>query len=157
MTEKTEKGRLIARLITLGALFQRPMTLGVRGLVIDAQQRILLVRHSYTPGLYLPGGGVEKGETLHEALARELEEEGNISLSGAPSLHGVYLNRRASSRDHVALFVVRDFRQTGPRLPDREIIEAGFFSADALPDDATAATRARIAEVLRGGPPSPYW
>ncbi len=157
MTDRTRKDRLVTRLITFGALFQRPMTLGVRGLVIDPENRVLLVRHSYVPGLYLPGGGVERGETLFEALARELAEEGNIALAGAPSLHGVYLNRRASQRDHVALFVVREFRQTAPRLPDREIVEAGFFRADALPQDATAATRARVAEVLLGGSSSPYW
>jgi ADP-ribose pyrophosphatase YjhB (NUDIX family) len=152
-----KRRRLVSRLITFGALFQRPMTLGVRGLVIDAENRVLLVRHTYVPGFYLPGGGVERGETLVEALARELEEEGNVVLEGAPTLHGVYLNRRASARDHVALYVVRAFRQSGPRPPDREIAEAGFFALDALPQDTTQATRARIAEVFGGEAASPYW
>jgi hypothetical protein len=57
----------------------------------------------------------------------------------------------------VALFVVRAFRQTGPHVPDREIAEAKFFSPDALPDDATRATRDRLAEVLHGAQASPYW
>ena len=152
-----KRRRLVSRLITFGALFQRPMTLGVRGLVIDEASRVLLVRHTYVSGLYLPGGGVERGETLEQALARELEEEGNVVLEGAPTLHGVYLNRRASARDHVALYVVRDFRHLGPRPPDREIIEAGFYPLGALPDDATPATRARLAEVLGGEAASPYW
>jgi hypothetical protein len=51
------RGRLVSRLITLAATFQRPMTLGVRGLVIDSEDRVLLVRHTYVPGFYLPGGG----------------------------------------------------------------------------------------------------
>jgi 8-oxo-dGTP pyrophosphatase MutT (NUDIX family) len=141
----------------LGALFQRPMTLGVRGLVIDAEERVLLVRHTYVAGYYLPGGGVEGGETLEEALVRELAEEGNITIHGAPTLHGVYLNQRVSRRDHVALYIVRDFSQHAPHVPDREIAEAKFFSLDELPADTTSATRARLDEALKGAPISPYW
>lgn len=151
------RGRIVSRLITFGALFNRAMTLGVRGLVLDSEDRVLLVRHTYVPGFYLPGGGVERGETMMQALARELQEEGGVHLLSAPALQGVYLNRRASPRDHVALYVVRHFRYDGPREPDHEIAEAGFFPLDDLPHDATPATRARIAEVLDGEPVSPYW
>ena len=62
-------------------------------------------------GWHLPGGGVETGETLLTALARELMEEGNIRLTAEPKLHGVFFNARVSRRDHVALYVVRDFVQ----------------------------------------------
>ena len=155
--QPTFRARLVSRIITFGALFQRPMTLGVRGLVIDADDRVLLVRHTYIPGFYLPGGGVESGETMLQALTRELEEEGGVQILGAPALHGVYLNRRVSPRDHVALYVVRDFHFDGPPAPNHEIAEAGFFPLGALPTDATPATRARIAEVVAGEPVSPYW
>ena len=159
MTEQDPRPRapLTTRLITLAGLFQRPMTLGVRALVVDPAGRVLLVRHTYVPGFFLPGGGVERGETLIEAMTRELAEEGNIVVEEAPTLHGVYLNRAASSRDHVALYVVRSFRQSAPHVPDREIAEAKFFSPDALPNNATRATRERLAEVLQGATASPYW
>ncbi|HEY8126253.1 MAG TPA: NUDIX domain-containing protein [Methylocystis sp.] len=133
------------------------MTLGVRGLVIDQRNRVLLVRHTYVEGFYLPGGGVESGETLMEALERELSEEANVLLDTPPELFGVYLNRRFSIRDHVALFVVRAFRLLEPRVPDREIAEAAFFDLDALPFDTTPATRARLSEALENAPVSPYW
>jgi 8-oxo-dGTP pyrophosphatase MutT (NUDIX family) len=137
--------------------FARGLTLGVRGLVIDPAGRIFLVKHSYVSGWHLPGGGVETGETALGALARELQEEGNIELTDTPVLHGIYFNRRLSRRDHVAFYVVRAFRQDRPPQPDREIIAHGFFAADALPADATAATRARIAEVLHGAPIPEQW
>jgi ADP-ribose pyrophosphatase YjhB (NUDIX family) len=137
--------------------FARGMTLGVRGLVLDGQGRVFLVKHSYVSGWHMPGGGVETGETLLDALGRELLEEGAIELTAPPALHGVFFNRRASRRDHVALFVVRQFRQVRAPVPDHEIIAHGFFAADAPPDDTTPATRARIREVLEGLPPSERW
>src|SRR6266545_1051669 len=82
--------------------FARAMTLGVRALVIDGKGRIFLVKHSYVSGWHLPGGGVEAGETLVEAVARELQEEGNIDVTESPQLHGMFFNDRDSRRDHVA-------------------------------------------------------
>ena len=137
--------------------FSRGMTLGVRGLVIDGAGRVLLVQHSYVRGWHLPGGGVETGETLLQALARELAEEGNIRITGAPRLHVMFFNGRVSRRDHVAVYVVEEFEQLGPHVPTREIRQASFFALDALPNDTTAGTRARIAEVLGGAPVSEYW
>jgi ADP-ribose pyrophosphatase YjhB (NUDIX family) len=137
--------------------FARAMTLGVRALVIDDDGRIFLVKHSYVSGWHLPGGGVEAGETLTQAVARELREEGNIEVTAPPQLHGIFFNNRASRRDHVALFVVRAFRQSAAPVPDREIIAHGFFALDALPNDTTASTRARIIEVLGGAPASERW
>ena len=119
--------------------------------------RIFLVKHSYVDGWHLPGGGVEAGETMLQSLARELMEEGNIEITGTPVLHGAYFNARTSRRDHVALFVVRDFRQESPHSPNREIVATGFFTIDALPAETTPATRARIAEVLHGAPVPQWW
>ncbi len=137
--------------------FARAMTLGVRALVIDEEGRVFLVKHSYVSGWHLPGGGVEAGETINEALARELQEEGNIEMTTPPQLHGLFFNDRDSRRDHVALFVVRAFRQLAAPVPGREIVGHGFFALDALPNDTTAATRARIIEVLGGAPVTERW
>jgi ADP-ribose pyrophosphatase YjhB (NUDIX family) len=137
--------------------FSRAATLGARAMVIDGNGRIFLVKHSYVEGWHLPGGGVETGETLLEALTRELAEEGNIRIGPAPQLYGVYFNKRASRRDHVALFIVRDFRQDGNPRPNHEIVAHGFFPIDALPEDATRATRARVAEVFGGAAVSELW
>ncbi len=137
--------------------FARGMTLGVRGVVLDSERRVLLVKHSYVAGWHLPGGGVEVGETLLQALTRELMEEGRVELAGAPALHGVFLNSHVSRRDHVAVYVVRAYRQDRAPEPNREIVATGFFDAAALPADTTAGTRRRIAEVLDGAAPSATW
>ncbi len=137
--------------------FSRGVTLGVRAVVIDGSGRVFLVTHSYVAGWHLPGGGVETGETAAAALARELREEGNIEIDETPTLFGVYFNRRISRRDHVALYVVRAFRQDAPPQPNHEIIAHGFFAPDSLPAETTRATRERIAEVLNGRPPAALW
>jgi len=137
--------------------FSRAATLGSRAMVIDGAGRIFLVKHTYVDGWHLPGGGVETGETLLEALTRELAEEGNIQLGAAPQLYSVYFNRRTSRRDHVALFIVRDFRQDGNPKPNHEIAEHAYFPIDALPEDASRATRARVAEVFGGAAISELW
>jgi 8-oxo-dGTP pyrophosphatase MutT (NUDIX family) len=140
---------LIRRTMHLYWRFSRGLTLGVRGMAIDRDGRIFLIKHSYVPGWHLPGGGVEPGETALEALVREMMEEGNIEIS-APEFFALYFNPKDSDRDHVALYVIRDFVQTSPPQPNAEIIAHGFFARDALPADTTPATRARIAEVLDG-------
>jgi len=146
------------RLFHLYFLLRRPMTLGVRALVHDAAANsVLLIRHTYVPGWQLPGGGVELGETMEEALARELEEEADIVIETPPLLRSVHFNRNASRRDHVALYVITGFRQTVPKRPDREIAEAGFFALDDLPPETTPATRRRLAETFDDTTPSPYW
>lgn len=138
-------------------LLQRGMTLGVRAIVVGLDGRVLLVRHGYVAGWYLPGGGVEVGETMMEALERELAEEANVQLSEAPEFVGIYLNKRYSRRDHVGLYLCRQWLQSAPPKPNMEIAECGFFALDDLPETTTKGTRDRLAEVLQGGEKSTFW
>ena len=133
------------------------MTLGVRAVVLDGQNRVFLIRHTYVPGWHLPGGGVETGETALEALTRELREEACISFDEPPLLTGVFFNRHISRRDHVLVYVIRHFTVLEVKQPDREIAEAGFFPLDRLPEGTTSATRSRLAEILEGQAPSVHW
>ena len=137
--------------------FSRGTTLGARAMVIDGAGRIFLIKHSYVDGWHLPGGGVETDESVLEALTRELMEEGNIRLGSTPQLFGLYFNKRMSRRDHVVMFVVRDFQQDSDPKPNHEIVAHGFFALDALPDDVSRATRARVAEVFSGAAVSEFW
>jgi ADP-ribose pyrophosphatase YjhB (NUDIX family) len=148
---------LMRRLMHFYWRFARGATLGARAMVIDGDGRIFLVKHTYVSGWHLPGGGVETGESFRAALARELAEEGNIMMTAPPMLHGVFFNRSASRRDHVALFVVREFHQDAMPKPNHEIVAHGFFAPDALPEGTTRATRARIVEVLSGATASELW
>jgi len=148
---------LLRRVLHLYWWFARGMTLGVRAVVLDGDNRVFLVKHSYVSGWHLPGGGVEVGESFQDALRRELAEEGRIELSGEPVLHGLFFNSQVSRRDHVAVYLIRHFRQDRLPEPNREIIACGFFETSALPAETTEGTRLRISEVLEGRAPIVTW
>ena len=150
------RARLVTRVIHFWFVLTRSMTLGVRAACFDAQGRVFLVRHSYVPGWHMPGGGVERGETMNAALIKELSEEGNLELAGPAELFAVYFNLRTSRRDHV-VFYRCTVRQIRPKQADREILEAEFFALDALPEGVTAATRRRLAELSGEKPVSDFW
>jgi ADP-ribose pyrophosphatase YjhB (NUDIX family) len=149
--------RLVQRVLHAWFLTSRGLTLGVRGAVIDRDGRVLLIRHTYVAGWHMPGGGVEIGEDALSALARELAEEAEVALAAAPRLHGIFFNGHVSRRDHVLVYVVRDFTLTRPKRPDREIAEAAFFPLGALPEGVTRGTRERLDEIASGRAPGPAW
>lgn len=149
---------LTKRLIHLAALLRNAQTLGVRVVVFDGDGRVLLVRHSYLPGWYLPGGGVDVGEPAPEAACRELMEETGLEAASRPELLGFFHNRRASRRDHVAFYRISRWEIADPaRVPNREIVEMGFFAPNALPEDVTPSTRQRLLELAGETEVSPIW
>lgn len=128
--------------------WRRALTLGVRGIVLDRDGRILLVRQTYAHGWTLPGGGVEFGEPLERGLARELDEEAGIAIDDAPELLGIYDNSAAFPGDHVAMYIVRHWHRIRVPEPNFEIAETGFFHPDALPEAMNPGARRRIEEML---------
>lgn len=139
--------RLGCQLNELRLRATRPLRLGVSGLLYR-EERVLLVEHSYRDGWCLPGGGVEPGESLEQALHRELREELTAEI-GALSLHGVYTRIAHGISDHIVVFTSDDFS-----LPGRtsyEIDRYGMFARDALPAGTQPGVARRVAEHFDGG------
>jgi ADP-ribose pyrophosphatase YjhB (NUDIX family) len=139
--------------MTLRAIWA-PTALGVAALVLDAQDRVLLVRHGYNPGWRLPGGGVDRGEPPAEAVLRELREEVGLAGGGATfvSLH----SRKAGW----ATMVVALYRVAGGSVdfrPNLEIREICFADPRRPPEGCTPATLRRLSEFVGQAQPSPYW
>jgi ADP-ribose pyrophosphatase YjhB (NUDIX family) len=127
---------------------RRPVMLGVRVIPVNAAGELLLVRHTYTPGWYFPGGGVDRGETLADAAARELREEVSL-VCAAPDLLCVHSFFLWGKSDHVALFVAAT---EGAPVPDgREIAEARWFPRGALPEGLSPATRRGVEALAARG------
>jgi len=132
------------------------MTLGARCVVISPDREVLLLRHSYHPGWHLPGGGVEKGETVLDALIREVREEAGVTMPCPPKLHGIFFNRKVSNKDHVVVYSCSQY-ETLEIEKTWEIEEVSFFSIDNLPKDIDPGTKRRIDEIILGHEPSDDW
>lgn len=158
MSQRISRDRYVVRkMMQTVWRVQRSLTLGAQGIVIDGDGRVLLVRHSYKPGWCFPGGGVEKGETVMTALARELDEEAGVALAGTPEIMGIYSNKNYFPNDHIVLFIVRAWTRLRVPAPNNEIVEHAFFDPRAPIADCAPATERRLAELFRGAPRDEYW
>ena len=141
---------LLRRIFHLYWRFARGMTLGVRGVVLDGDDRVFLVKHSYVAGWHLPGGGVEAGETFCEALQRELIEEGRIELdrraASCTACSSTATSRRATMSRSMSS---GSSGRTGCRSPITRSWPAASSSRGAAAGHHPG-TRLRIAEVLDG-------
>lgn len=122
----------------------KPVTFGVRAIVLGPDGKLLLVKHTYDKYWYLPGGAMKRGEEAEAALKREVKEELGIAELRLERKLGTYVSTREGKRDTIAVFVAHAAAM-GKRQR-LEIAAAEWFAPDALPPDASPATRRRIAE-----------
>jgi ADP-ribose pyrophosphatase YjhB (NUDIX family) len=135
---------------------KRPMTMGVRIIAANEAGQICLVRHTYTPGWHLPGGGVERGETCLQAALKEAREEAGLVINASDiSLMSVHANFENFLGDHVLVYVTRKWT-TIPTQNGHEIAEYGFYDLANLPHGTTAGTKRRLQEWA-GTLSSPIW
>lgn len=121
----------------------RPIRVGVRVMMLNGDQ-VLLVRQTYLPGWFMPGGGLKRGETLEQAARREAYEETGARL-GKLELVGAYTSFEDFKTDHNIVFLCRDFTLNGKS--DSEIAEMRFFELDHLPDGLCPGHRQRLEEI----------
>lgn len=154
----TNRQRLMQTAFLIFSRFSRGMTMGVRAMVFDEDNRVLLVKHTYVNGWYFPGGAIDPGEHAFNAVERELVEEAGVGLTGPPTLISVFQNIHTAARDHVVFFECTSWKQLHePKVPNREIAEIGFFSLEELPSDISPGTLRRLAEKRAKKSASPTW
>ncbi len=145
--------QVIGKIARVAWRITRPRTLGVRAVLLDEDERVALVRHTYVDQWYLPGGGVKKGESTEAALHRELEEEVAVTDATIERVLGVYHSRREGKDDHIVIYVARVLSAAGNNMRRADLMEieqAEWFPLDQLPTSTSPATRRRIAEYRAG-------
>jgi len=124
------------------------------GGVVRRERTVLLVRQRYGParGFYLfPGGLVEPGETLDQAVVREVAEETGIQAS-VRGIVGVRTRGDGPRSDTYVMFLL-DWLAGEPQPDGQEIDEARFFTREELDDPrapVTALSRYVALRVLTG-------
>ena len=133
----------------------KPVTFGVRAVVLGPDGRLLLVKHTYDKYWYLPGGAMKRGEEATAALKREVKEEIGIAELRIERNLGTYVSTREGKRDTIEVFVAHA-AAIGKRQK-LEIAAAEWFAPEALPPDASPATQRRIAEFQGKRDIEPVW
>ncbi len=130
-------------------------TNGARAVIINDKDEVLLVMHTYTPGWHFPGGGVDKGESPREAVIREVREEAGVIVQENPVIFECYFNIYGGVDDIVSLYIIKKFQIQ--KIKSKEIAEVKWFPINRLPENASKATKRRIAEIFFNLEKSERW
>jgi ADP-ribose pyrophosphatase YjhB (NUDIX family) len=126
-----------------------------------AGRELLLMRRSDNGHWGLPGGYVEAGESVSEAVAREVFEETGVKIA-VGRLIGVYsdparqvIEYGPGRRVHAVnlCFEAQPVGQGEATTPD-ETLELGYFPPEALPAPFVPIHTLRIEDAVGGGAPS---
>lgn len=144
--------------VTLRNLYYRVFrkrTLGVVAVLLRDNE-VCLVRHSYMPDWYLPGGGINQNETPYDAVIREIKEECGIKIKDA-ELMNVYSHFKGGWNNFVICYKSTEFDDIANAKLDPEIAEARFFKISDLPPNIRSTAKRRITEALQASPQNPLW
>ena len=126
---------------------QRILLPGVRAIILNDQEDVLLQRRTDMPLWGLPSGSVELDETALDALAREVFEETGLEVRQAEPMalySGSSQRFKYPNGDEIqcfsVAFIVRDW--TGePRADGMEGSEVRFWRTDTLPENLVSIHR----------------
>jgi ADP-ribose pyrophosphatase YjhB (NUDIX family) len=131
---------------------------GASAIVADNEGRILLQRRSDNGRWALPGGVMDIGESIAQAIAREVQEETGLTVE-PQRIVGVY-----TDPGHVFAYNDGEVRQQfsicfacrivgGDLRPSRESIQVKFFPAAEIDGlNVHPSIRLRIEDYLKGEP-----
>ncbi|MFC7404408.1 NUDIX hydrolase [Georgenia alba] len=125
---------------------------GVTAVVLDAADRVLMVRRADTGWWALVSGILEPGEEPAVGLVREIAEETAVEAeavaltsvrAGAPVTHA-----NGDLAQYLDLTFLCRYVAGEARVGDDESLEVGWFPLDALPEPLTATSRERLRWAL---------
>jgi ADP-ribose pyrophosphatase YjhB (NUDIX family) len=132
----------------------------VAAIITDAEGKILLQRRSDNGLWGLPGGSVEIGESVHQAILREVREETGLTVE-VLRLIGVYSDPRFQvvryPDDTVVHYVSILFGcriSSGTLQTCDETLDLKFFRSTQLPSDLMSMHRIRIEDAVANRPPA---
>ena len=123
-------------------------SVSVAGVVLDNQDRALLIRRRDNGRWEPPGGVLELGERIHDGLRRELAEETGLEVE--PGLAtGIYNNVPGG----IVAIVFRCRAVGGELRSNDEVTAFRWASAEEVSALMTPAYAVRVLDALRGDGP----
>src|SRR6202162_2545983 len=117
--------------------------IGVFALIFNYEKQILLGHRRDIDWWNLPGGGMESGETVDEAVCREVREETGLEVK-VERLVGVY--SKPQKQEVVLTFLCQVI--DGTLQSTEETRESRYFSPETLPGNTLPKHRQRIEDAL---------
>ena len=115
-------------------ILRRPV-IGITAIARVDDGRLVLIRRGDTGEWCLPGGTLDWGETLRDAITRELLEEAGVRVVSLGRLVGVVSRPDRDPRMH-GVSVVVEARVTEPSVAPMnslEVLEVGLFADAEVP------------------------
>lgn len=102
--------------------------------IIETEGGIVLIKRKNPPyGWAIPGGFVDYGETIEDAVCREMKEETGLDVNLVRQFH-TYSDPKRDPRHHTVTTIFIATAQGRPKADD-DAEEAEVFTRDALPED----------------------
>ena len=117
--------------------------------IIEITGGIILIKRKNTPyGWALPGGFVDYGETLEDAVRRESEEETGLTIEIVRQFH-TYSDPKRDPRHHTVstLFIAK---ASGTPVAADDAQDVGIFTEDTLPNEIAFDHRKILEDYFRG-------
>jgi 8-oxo-dGTP diphosphatase len=132
-------------------LLRRPVV-GIAAVARTAEGHVVLIRRADTGTWALPGGTLEWGETLRNAITRELAEEAGVQVASLGELLGAYSAPERDARFHAVTLVVEALvsAPTEPPLNPLEVLEVRAFPVAELPTELAHGMGPMLENALRG-------
>jgi 8-oxo-dGTP diphosphatase len=124
---------------------------GVAGVVLNERGEVLLARHVFRGEnpWGLPGGIVNRGEGLTEAMRREILEETRLQIEVGPLLQVGVGDRQSNITFFFLCTIKAPAFGAAPQLQvSAELFEAGFYPPDALPGALKPVQESALAAAL---------
>lgn len=139
-----------------GRQYPKAPIVGVGAVVLDRERRVLLVKRAFEPSAQLwslPGGGLELGERLKDACAREVREECGLEVEVGPQVLTYDMIDRDDAgqvRYHFIIVAFLTEARAGALRPNTEVLEARWVPREALSDyELTRSAKLAIEEAFR--------
>lgn len=112
--------------------FPRAAEVLARGMIRDQSGRLLLVRHRKRGWWFAPGGHLERGESISQALQRELQEEAEMKLRVTRLIGVTEHAYEEDGEQRTELNLLLEAQALTPIGKVEEHLEFGWFNSDEL-------------------------